>query len=322
MGRSARQARRAIADRSAESECRLRPIIARKIATSRSIAAAALAALAGIGLFLLKGSSSDGTLVFDWPADNRADTTISIDGTPQTIPASGPWEYRYPAGSHRIVAEHLAYKLDTNVDLVAGSQQSVPADWKPKAVLVLNWPLELRSGAELKIDGRTQAISQHEPIEVAIEPGRHTIQITGRGFDPINTTATVAADGRESVSIVATPTTAKLVFDWPADERKNAELILDGRSQAIAAGADSAPIELTLCQGDTSFASRERASNRSTRPSSCRLEPIARSSRRGRRKRKQPRRSPTPRFPRKWRRSRRKNCRFPPPPSKRRSPNN
>ena len=213
------------------------------------VAAAALAALAGIGLFLLKGSSSDGTLVFDWPADYRADTTISIDGTPQTIPASGPWEYRYPAGSHRIVAEHLAYKLDTNVDLVAGSQQSVPADWKPKAVLVLNWPLELRSGAELKIDGRTQAISQHDPMEVAIEPGRHTIQITGRGFDPIHTTATVAADGRESVSIVATPTTAKLVFDWPADERKDAELILDGRSQAIAAGSDSAPIELTVAPG-------------------------------------------------------------------------
>ncbi len=213
------------------------------------VAAVALVALAGIGLFLLKGSSSDGTLVFDWPADYRADTTVSVNGTPQTIPASGPWEYRYPAGSHRIVAEHLAYKLDTHVDVAAGSQQSIPADWKPKALLVLNWPRELRSGAELKIDGRIQTISQHDPIEVAIEPGRRVIQITGRGFDPIHTTATVAADGRESVSIAATPTTAKLVFDWPADERKNSELTVDGRSQTIAASADSAPIELTVAPG-------------------------------------------------------------------------
>ena len=108
--------------------------------------AVAMVAVAGIGLLLLNGSSSDGTLVFDWPAAYRADTNISIDGDAQTIPSSGPWEYRYPSGSHRIVADHLAYKLDTLVDLAAGSQQAVPADWKPKAVLVLNWPRRCERG--------------------------------------------------------------------------------------------------------------------------------------------------------------------------------
>ncbi len=227
---------------------------AKRGANNRNLAigigvAVALVAVVGIGLFLLNGSSSEGTLVFDWPAAYRTDTTISIDGVAQAIPASGPWEYRYPAGSHRIVADHLAYKLDTHVDLAAGSQQTVAADWKPKAMLVLSWPLGLRSGAELKIDGRVQTISQHDPLEVPVEPGRRTIVITRKGFNPIQTTATVAADGRELVAIAAPPTTAKLVFDWPAAERKDAELTIDGRSQTVAAESDSAPFEVTLPPG-------------------------------------------------------------------------
>ena len=140
--------------------------------------AVALVAVVGIGIFLLGGGSTDGTLAFDWPANDRSDTTLSVDGVAQAIPASGPWEYHYPAGSHRIVAEHLAYKLDTHVDVVAGERQPVPADWKPKAMLVLNWPLALRSGAELRIDGRPQTISKREPLEVAVEPGRRMILIT------------------------------------------------------------------------------------------------------------------------------------------------
>ena len=234
--------------RAASRQSRPRPNVARIVATSRSASPLALVAVVGIGIFLLSGSSTDGTLAFDWPANDRTDTIVSIDGVPLAIPASGPWEYHYPAGSHRIVAEHLAYKLDSQVDVVAGERKAVPADWKPKATLVLNWPLALRSGAELRIDGRPQTISQHEPLELAVEPGRRTIQITRRGYDPIHTTAIVAADRRELVSIAAPPTTAKLVFDWPAADRKNAELIVDGHSQTVAE-SDSAPFELTLPPG-------------------------------------------------------------------------
>ena len=39
------------------------------------------------------------------------------------------------------------------------------------------------------------------------------------------------------------------MFDWPAEERKNAELIVDGQSQTVAADSDSAPFELTLPPG-------------------------------------------------------------------------
>jgi len=224
---------------------------AKRGAKNRNIAigiAAGVVLIAAVVFYSLN-STSAGMLVFDWSASDRSDTTVSVDGVPLTIPANGPWEYRYPAGSHRIVAEHLAYKLDAHVDVVAGERQTVPADWKPKAVLVLNWPLGLRSGAELRIDGRPQTISQHEPLEVPVEPGRRAILITRRGYDPIRTTATVAADGRKLVAITAPPTAAKLVFDWPAGDRRDAELIVDGSSRTIADGSDSEPFALTLEPG-------------------------------------------------------------------------
>jgi hypothetical protein len=212
-------------------------------------AAVLLIAAAGIGWLALNGSSSEGTLVFDWPSDERADTTVTVDDVPLPAPATGAWEYHGPAGSHHIVASRPAYKLDANVALASGQRQTVPADWKPKAMLALSWPLALRAGAELKIDGRTEPITHHEPLEVVVEPGRHNIQITRTGFAPIVMTATVAADGRELVAVTPPPTTGKLVFDWPADQRKDAELVVDGHGQTMPTGSDGAPIELTLDPG-------------------------------------------------------------------------
>jgi hypothetical protein len=213
-------------------------------------AAAVLIAAAGIGWFVLNGSSSDGALVFDWPAADRTDTSVTVDNTPLVIPASGPWEYHCPAGPHHIVAQHLAFMLDANVAVAAGQQQTVPPNWKNKATLVLSWPLAMRSRAELEVDGRVQPISQHEPLELPVEPGRHLIQITRPGFPTIGMTAIVAPDGRELVSIAPPPAAAaKLVFDWPVDQRKDAELTVDGRSQTVAAGSDGTPLELSLEPG-------------------------------------------------------------------------
>jgi hypothetical protein len=226
---------------------------AKRAATLRLIplgiaGAVLLVALVGFGLYSLT-TSSDGTLVFDWPAGDRTGTTLKIDDTPLAIPAEGPWEYRGAAGSHHIVAGHLAYKLDTNVVVSPGEQQAVPPEWKPKAMLVLNWPLALRRGAELKIDGHALPISRREPLEVAVEPGRHQIQIVRPGFEPLVTSVVVAADGRQAVSIAPPPSPAKLVLDWPADERENAELSIDGERQTVPNDSGSAQFELTLKPG-------------------------------------------------------------------------
>ena len=117
-------------------------------------------------------------------------------------------------------------------------------------MLVLNWPLAQRSGAELKIDGRTHAVTQHDPLEIAVEPGPHVVQITLAGSAPIVRSATIAPDGRALVAIAPPPPSAtKLVFDWPADQRKNAELIIDGSKQTVPTGADSASFALVVAPG-------------------------------------------------------------------------
>jgi hypothetical protein len=212
-------------------------------------AAAVLIAAVGIGVFALN-SPSDGTLLFDWPLADRPDTTITVDGVPLLPPTSGPWEYRGPAGPHHIVAEHLAYKLDANVAIVAGQQQSVPSDWKPKATLALDWPVALHSGAELKVDGRTQLITQHDPLELAVEPGPHVVQVTLHGSSPITLTTTIAPDGRQLISIrPPPPTSTKLVFDWPSDQRKGAELIIDGSRQSVPVGGGSTSFALVVAPG-------------------------------------------------------------------------
>jgi hypothetical protein len=213
-------------------------------------AAVLLIAAAGIGWFAFNGSSSDGTLEFDWPSDERADASVTVDDVPLPAPASGAWEYHGPAGSHHVVALRPAYKIDANVALAAGQRQTAPADWKPKSVLVLNWPLSARAGAELKIDGRTHAVAQHDPLELAVEPGPHVVQITRSDSAPIVRSATLAPEGRALVAIAAPPpTTAKLVFDWPTDQRKDAELIIDGSKQTVASGSDSASFALVVSPG-------------------------------------------------------------------------
>jgi hypothetical protein len=231
--------------KSAKSAATKRGARTRNISIGIAIGVVLIAA-AAFGIYSLN-SPSEGTLVFEWT--DRADVSVTVDNAPVEVPAAGLWEHNFSAGPHHIVAQRPAFKFATDVNLAAGQRLSVSPDWKPKAVLVLSWPAGLRSGAVLKIDGRVQSISQHDPLEVPVEPGRHTIQITRPGSDPIGMSALVAADGRELVSVAAPRAEAKLVFDWPAGERKDAELIVDGSSRTIADGSDSEPFALTLEPG-------------------------------------------------------------------------
>ena len=169
--------------RAASRRNRPRPNVAQKIATSSELASPwRVSRRWASGMLLLNGSSI------------RRNARVRLAGQlsdrhdrlgrrrPLAVPASGPWEYRYPRriASHRRGASGLQARHARRCR--RGQQQAVPPDWKPKAMLVLSWPLGLRSGAELKIDGRAQTISQHDPMEVPVEPGRRTIQITRRGL--------------------------------------------------------------------------------------------------------------------------------------------
>ncbi len=118
------------------------------------IVAAVVALFAAAGLaFVVMGGPSEGVLTFDWPAADRAGATLMIDGQPQNIPDSGSWEFRGPVGAHQIVAQRSSLKYEATVTLAKAKQPVVPQR-RPKAELILSWPLAERSGAALTIDGQ------------------------------------------------------------------------------------------------------------------------------------------------------------------------
>jgi hypothetical protein len=202
----------------------------------------------GFGVYSLT-RSSDTSLVFDWSAADRYGAKVTVDDVPIAVPVTELWEHHCSVGPHHIVAERPGLKLDTTVTLAAGQRQNIPPDWKPKAVLVLNWRLADRGGATLKVDGQQRPVSQQEPLELGVEPGRHLIQITRAGAAPFSASAAVAADQREMVNVPRPQTEAKLVLDWPADQRKDAELTIDGLRPKAPAGSSGKPFELTLAPG-------------------------------------------------------------------------
>ena len=184
---------------------------------------------------------------------------------------AGPASRRCPAAGVQ------TYSCD--VKLAAGQRVNVPPDWQAKATLKLAWPLADRAGAVLKVDGRPQTVSQVDPLELPVEPGQHRIEICAPGIAPFSQVVNIAADERPTIAVTQAPKEAKLVLDWPVEQRGSAELTVDGR----AVEASSAePFELTLPPG--------RHVVRITRPgfeafvqmSNCRRGRTIRSSRHGR----------------------------------------
>ena len=243
-------------------------------ATNRTVAygiAGAVAVVVGFGIFAAFGGFSGparGIVVFDLPANDSAGATLMVDNTAVPRPADGRWEYASAPGPHHVAGERAAYKFAADVMVVAGQEQTIVPDWQPKATLSLNWPLATRDGAILKIDDQPHAIDQRTPMDIAVEPGRHTIQVTWPGSATIHRYLTIGPDNRASLAIahpvagppdVPSPTApsptapstanATLVFQWPAAERKGAVLMIDGHDRAVADGADANGFEISVEPG-------------------------------------------------------------------------
>ncbi len=139
------------------------PLVATKSVKSRKAAAAkreatsrmiAVGAAVGLALLVVVGivvysqmNPAPATLVFDWPGVERSDVSASVDGAAIPVPATGAWEYACPPGEHHVVAQRPGYKLNETVTAEAGQRQAVPSNWRPKAMLVLNWRPTDRAGA-------------------------------------------------------------------------------------------------------------------------------------------------------------------------------
>ena len=161
-----------------------------------------------VGAFLTNrpAATADATLVFNLLPEDRANATVTVDDAPVPPPTDGRWKYHCAAGLHHVAVQRTGHEFSADVTIAAGQEQEISPQWRPKGVLALNWPLELRSGATLKIDGRLQDVTEHMPLEIAVEPGRHSIEITRPGFTMMRTTATVAPEGHAIVAIAPPPT--------------------------------------------------------------------------------------------------------------------
>ncbi len=196
---------------------------------------------AAVVAVLLVNANAEAVLIFDWPAGDRAGAALTIDGEPVAIPASGPWEFHCKPGAHLVAAARPAYRFSREIEVPAGDRLSIAPDWKPKAVLIVNWPLAARTAASLTDNGQPIAVTAREPFELAVEPGRHILRLSRRNAEPIETAVTVADEQRQSVALLGQ--TATLRINWPIADRHDGKLTIDGKEQPITARELAFPLD-------------------------------------------------------------------------------
>jgi hypothetical protein len=211
--------------------------------------AALLIVAAGGGLFILFRGSADGSLTFDWPNAERTGAKLTVDGVMVPIPGGGPWEYRCTPGVHEIVVSRPAYQAwNSSVKVSPGQPLAVAVDWTPAAVLVLNWPVKDRAGAQLLVDGRQVVLSDQQPIELPVEPGNRVVHIVRPGTEALEINATVAADARKMVLVSPVVVDAKLVIRLPEYQRDDVQISIDGFPKSGEPTAEGERYTLSLGQ--------------------------------------------------------------------------
>jgi hypothetical protein len=117
--------------------------------------------------------------------------------------------------------------FETKITLSEGEAPKIIPRWTPKAAIILMWPTDERKDSELKLDGQTHSVSVEQPLQIAVEPGEHTIQITRPEARPFVASVSLA-DGKRQTIQVRTPERATLVIHWPLEERQGAVMTIDG----------------------------------------------------------------------------------------------
>ncbi len=210
-----------------------------------------MALVGAVGLWLLIAGggppAKDAVMVFDLPSADRAGAALSVDDANVPIPAAGTLEQPCAAGTHHFVATRPCYQpIDKTVLVEAGQHLAVPLEWKPKAILAIDWPSDQRSGAELRIDAQLRPLPAGQQFEIAMEPGTHVVRASATDRKTFETSVAMALDQRQDVT-VAMPFRTTLVVNWPTTERgEGATFKLDDEIRALPEGAT---IELPIAPG-------------------------------------------------------------------------
>ncbi len=180
---------------------------------------------------------------FICPQREREGLTLQIDGESRTVPRSGPVQFACKPGEHRYRAERerLGFvPVEGKVTVRAGQRVKITLTWVTAAVLVFDWPEDLRAGAELLVDGRPVTVPTTGRCECRLPPGRHNVVAQRPGFKPIRQTLTLQAGEEKTVALTDWPELpapplkpALLVLHWPEDQRAGATLLIDGKPMQV-----------------------------------------------------------------------------------------
>lgn len=116
-----------------------------------------------------KNKSTTGTLVLDWPENERAGGRISIGTERKTFPTTGPVEFQLRPGTHSITIQRRGFEpAHLEVTIVAGEEAHERPTWKELPQVAFN-PPPGNSGVEPE-PFSTQPFSPNQPEPPTNDP--------------------------------------------------------------------------------------------------------------------------------------------------------
>lgn len=221
------------------------------------------------------GQLADERLILVWPAAERQDASMRLDGRPVDLvsdPAASSAEaltFLLPKGAHHVQIARPGYEaIDQSVELVGGQPvyltvqfvavSIVPSDLdvalsSVPGRVVLRWPAAARHGAVLQIDGRSvdlgrRSAGSSDTVEAVLKAGEHTLHIELSDGQTLDRTFSVEPGQQWELDVeeAARASAARIVLLWPAPDRAESTLEVDGQVRDIAALAGAGDAEQVL----------------------------------------------------------------------------
>lgn len=209
---------------------------------------------------------SQGSLTLRWPASNRDGIVLEINGAPfdwqsrattksedevRFALEAGEYLLRMKRGEKIILERTFTVKPGKHVNLA-----TLPTLGR----IVLRWPEAYREGATLEIDGESvdlkgPRVSAHpETIEVTAPQGERSIHVVLPDGRIVDEKCEVFATRRTEVDInkvISEP--IHVVLKWPAAERQDAVLDVDGHTVVLTSDSvrsDDEQVTIELAAGE------------------------------------------------------------------------
>jgi hypothetical protein len=180
-------------------------------------------------------------VIIVWPPAERQGATVTIDGKPVTVPASGPFVVVCEPGRHDFSATGDKFKPYRQSFYVARGQtvtisveRTPPEPPKiPIARVIIDWPPAKRQGATVTVDGTPVIVPASDPFVVRCEPGQHNLVAAREGFYTDHQQFHVVGGQtiRIHVELVPKPPPleSSLVLNWPSSHRQGVKVSVDGK---------------------------------------------------------------------------------------------